>query len=178
MGKIRIIGGTHRSRMLNVVDAEGLRPTLDRIKTTLFNWLGNDLTGLTVLDLFAGSGSLGFEAVSRGAKHVTCVEKNHLAYKQLQENKKILKVDNIDIIHIDALDFLKHNKKTFDVIFLDPPFQSALLEQSLQQIIPHLSSDAVIYIETAKEMDLSKFEVLKESKTKSLCYRLIRLSSL
>jgi 16S rRNA (guanine966-N2)-methyltransferase len=124
MGKIRIIGGIHRSRQLTVLDANGLRPTLDRVKETLFNWLGQDLTGLNCLDAFSGSGSLGFEAISRNAKSVIMIELEQRVYQQLVTNQKLLNVNNCQIIHGNATEFLKTTNLVFDVIFLDPPYNT------------------------------------------------------
>lgn len=176
MGKIRIIGGTHRSRQLTVLDADGLRPTLDRVKETLFNWLGQDLTGQTCLDLFAGSGSLGFEAISRNAQSVTMVEKSSQVAQQLISNSKLLRAENCQIINSEAQRFLAKNSLKFDVIFLDPPYNSALLEQSLRIISPHLAVDGVIYIEYHQNKpDLSQFNILKHSQAGSVNYALLNL---
>jgi 16S rRNA (guanine966-N2)-methyltransferase len=176
MGKIRIIGGTHRSRQLTVLDADGLRPTLDRVKETLFNWLGQDLTGQTCLDLFAGSGSLGFEAISRNAQSVTMVEKSSQVAQQLISNVKLLRAENCQIINSEAQRFLAKNSLKFDVIFLDPPYNSALLEQGLRLISPHLAVDGVIYIEYHQNKpDLSQFNILKHSQAGSVNYALLNL---
>lgn len=176
MGKIRIIGGTHRSRQLTVLDADGLRPTLDRVKETLFNWLGQDLTGQTCLDLFAGSGSLGFEAISRNAQSVTMVEKSSQVAQQLISNVKLLRAENCQIVNSEAQRFLAKNSLKFDVIFLDPPYNSALLEQSLRLITPHLAVDGVIYIEYHQnKSDLSQFNILKHSQAGSVNYALLNL---
>jgi len=176
MGKIRIIGGTHRSRQLTVLDADGLRPTLDRVKETLFNWLGQDLTGQTCLDLFAGSGSLGFEAISRNAQSVTMVEKSSQVAQQLISNVQLLRAENCQIINSEAQRFLAKNSLKFDVIFLDPPYNSALLEQSLGLISPHLADDGVIYIEYHQNKpDLSQFNILKHSQAGSVNYALLNL---
>lgn len=176
MGKIRIIGGTHRSRQLTVLDADGLRPTLDRVKETLFNWLGQDLTGQTCLDLFAGSGSLGFEAISRNAQSVTMVEKSSQVAQQLISNVQLLRAENCQIINSEAQRFLAKNSLKFDVIFLDPPYNSALLEQSLRLITPHLAVDGVIYIEYHQNKpDLSQFNILKHSQAGSVNYALLNL---
>ncbi len=164
MGKIRIIGGEHRSRQLPVLDYEGLRPTLDRVKETLFNWLGQDLTGKICLDLFAGSGSLGFEAISRYAKTVIMVEQNSKVVKQLEQNKQLLKVNNLQIIEGDGLKFLQTCKVKFDVIFLDPPYDSTLLQKSLANIDKILADNGVIYAEYQQECDLSQFTIIKHGK--------------
>lgn len=174
MGKIRIIGGTHRSRQLPVLDQDGLRPTLDRVKETLFNWLGQDLTGQTCLDLFAGSGSLGFEAVSRNAAKVVMVEKSAKVTQQLKDNVKLLRAENCLVVNDDALKFLTNNTLKFDVIFLDPPYSSDLLAESLQIVSEHLTINGVIYIEYHQNIpELSQFNILKQSKAGSVNYALL-----
>ena len=135
--KVRIIGGLWRSRILSVMDLPGLRPSTDRIRETLFNWLGQDLSGLRCLDLFAGTGALGFEAVSRNAEAVVLLEKDKKAYANLQANLKLLlstPVSGIvEILHKDSLEFLKQQADhSSNLIFVDPPFQDvALLDHSL-----------------------------------------------
>ena len=121
--QVRIIGGELRGRKVRFVDAEGLRPTADSVRERLFNWLGQDLTGQTVLDLFAGSGALGFEAASRGAKRVVLVENNRRAAASLQQQMQELRLpEKIEIQSIDAFGFLEKTNEQFDVVFLDPPF--------------------------------------------------------
>lgn len=130
---VRIIAGKWRGRRLPVPDLPGLRPTGDRVRETLFNWLQADIRGARCLDLFAGSGALGFEAASRGAALVTLLEKHPQAVKQLQENCRVLDAENIEVANVDSLDWLNTVKPgSFDIIFIDPPFdgqwQSSLLE--------------------------------------------------
>lgn len=174
MGKIRIIGGTHRSRQLTVLDQDGLRPTLDRVKETLFNWLGQDLTGQICLDLFAGSGSLGFEAISRNAIKVVMIEKSAKVAQQLKDNVKLLRADNCQVINDDAMRFLANNLLKFDVIFLDPPYSSDLLAESLKIVSEHLTVNGVIYIEYHQNIpELSQFNILKQSKAGSVNYALL-----
>lgn len=175
MGKIRIIGGIHRSRQLQVLDSEGLRPTLDRVKETVFNWLGQDLTGLECLDLFAGSGSLGFEAVSRNAKQVVMIEKEREVYANLIANKNILKADNCQIINGDALNYLKSTHSKFDVIFLDPPYASNLLAESLKLVKNLLKPHGVVYIENNKSLELTPFTIYKQAKAGVVSYALLQL---
>jgi len=148
LGKIRIIGGVHRSRQLPVLDSKDLRPTLDRVKETVFNWLGQDLTGKSCLDLFAGSGSLGFEACSRNATKVIMVEQNVKVAQQLKNNIQLLKVEsNCQVLCTDALIYLQKTLDKFDVIMLDPPYQGNLLNKALERIDQILAKDGVIYIE-------------------------------
>ena len=135
--KVRIIGGLWRSRLLSVLDLPGLRPTTDRIRETLFNWLGQDLSGLRCLDLFAGTGALGFEAASRNAELVVLLEKDKKAYANLQANFKLLQsspvTGAVDIFLRDGLEFLKQQADhSCNLIFIDPPFQdSALLDRAV-----------------------------------------------
>ena len=134
---MRIIGGVWRSRLLTVLDLPGLRPTTDRIRETLFNWLGQDLTGLDCLDLFAGTGALGFEAASRGADVVVLLEKDKKAHANLMNNFSLLQsspvTSKVEIFHRDSLEYLKQQADgSTNLIFIDPPFQDfVLLDQSI-----------------------------------------------
>lgn len=148
---IRIIGGEHRRRQLKVLDRPGLRPTPDRVRETLFNWLAGDLHGARVLDLFAGSGALGLEALSRGAAHCTFVEKDAAAARLLRENLQHLRLsERARVLHSDALTFCRQTPaQPYDGVFLDPPYASALLDQTLP--ILHqpgwLADEAWLFIE-------------------------------
>lgn len=176
MGKVRIIGGIHRSRILQFKDeVNALRPTPDRVRETLFNWLGQDLTGKTCLDLFAGSGALGFEAVSRNAKQVTLVEKDSIASKDLHKNQELLNAVNLEIVHRNAISYLDHCNKKFDVIFLDPPYDSDLLQQSLSIIKSDvaLANNGMIYIEYKTLPDLTGYSVLKSSKAGAIHFAIL-----
>ena len=146
--KVRIIGGEWRSRILIFPELDGLRPTPDRVRETLFNWLGQDLHGKTCLDLFAGSGALGFEASSRGAKHVTLVEQSSKVFAALRENAAKLGADRVTIQRDDGLRWLGADRGVYDVIFLDPPFQSGYLEKLLPQLAAHLSPSGCAYVES------------------------------
>ena len=176
MGKIRIIGGTYRSRILKFSDdILGLRPTPDRVRETLFNWLEQDLTGLTCLDLFAGSGVLGFEAASRNAKKVVLNEMSHKALLDLNKNRTMLGADNITISGLSADIYLKKCTEKFDVIFLDPPYNTDLLNKSLHQInkLPILTARAKIYIEYQQQPDLTGYEILKYKKAGTVNFALL-----
>jgi len=135
--KVRIIGGIWRSRQLTVLDLPGLRPTTDRIRETLFNWLGQDLTGLTSLDLFAGTGALGFEAASRGADLVVLLEKDKKAHANLGTNFALLQSSPVsgvvEILQRDSVEFLSQQPdRSTNLIFIDPPFQDGtLLDRSV-----------------------------------------------
>ena len=121
-GSIRIIGGRWRSRRLPVLAAEGLRPTPDRVRETLFNWLAPYIDGARCVDLFAGSGALCLEALSRGAAEVVMVERSYEAARQLQDNIARLQALGANVVRLDALEFLAGPPRPFDVVFLDPPF--------------------------------------------------------
>lgn len=124
MGQIRITGGSHRSRKIIVEDQPGLRPSTDRVRETLFNWLGQNLSGMSVLDLYTGSGILAFEAASRAASQVTCVDNNPKVISQLQQNLNLMGFDTINILQTNAKDFIQNHQGQFDLVFLDPPFDS------------------------------------------------------
>ena len=152
---LRIIGGEWRSRKLPFVDAPGLRPTPDRIRETLFNWLQGSIHGANCLDMFAGSGALGFEALSRGAKGVTFVEKNPVCAAQIKDNLALLIVE-AQVIQSDALSFLnliKNPNKPFDLIFLDPPYRQGLIEKSLVYLANEnlIDENSLIYLEHEAE---------------------------
>jgi len=175
MNTVRIIGGEMRSRVISFPDADGLRPTPDRVRETLFNWLGQTLYGKTCLDLFAGSGALGFEAASRGAERVVMLERNRLVCRALQENIEKLGCTNVFAHCQDGLEFVSRNTYRYDLIFLDPPFDSDCLP-GLQEILPqHLSDEGMIYLESGAEIDvLSTWESVKSGKAGQVHYQLLR----
>ncbi|MDD5461888.1 MAG: 16S rRNA (guanine(966)-N(2))-methyltransferase RsmD [Methylococcales bacterium] len=154
--KLKIIGGNWRSRCVTFIDAPGLRPTPARVRETLFNWLRNDIIGSRCLDLYAGSGALGFEAASRGAKSVVQVENNSLAYRALKENAVTLAADQIKIVQSDAFRYLAGVAEPFDVVFLDPPFAKAMAVQTCQWLEEKswLSKYAKIYVEAESKLKL------------------------
>ncbi len=174
MNKVRIIGGTHRSRLIEFPDAEGLRPTPDRVRETVFNWLGQTLYGKRCLDLFAGSGALGFEAASRGAEQVLMVENNRTVYQYLQSNAKKLALSNVALRCEDGLKFARQENGLFDVVFLDPPFKSDFLSQLLPLLENSLTPEGKVYLEsgTAFEPDAA-WNVLKRSKAGAVHYQLL-----
>ena len=133
--QLRIIGGQWRSRRIPIADVVGLRPTPDRVRETLFNWLQQSILGARCLDLFAGSGALGFEALSREAAQVVLVEQDSRAFTQLQLNATTLGATQAQLIHADAFSYLQRETEAFDVIFLDPPFHCALPEKALTLLI-------------------------------------------
>jgi 16S rRNA (guanine(966)-N(2))-methyltransferase RsmD len=161
--------------MLRFPDALGLRPTPDRVRQTLFNWLGQELYGKTCLDLFAGSGALGFEALSRGAPEVVMVEQNPAVHRALTENAAMLKAEHGRIVRMDAMQFLAQNTQRFEVIFLDPPYGQGWLEKLLPMVARHLAPDGVIYAEAEHALsDLSGWTVHKHGKAGSVHYHLLK----
>ncbi|MBT0587692.1 16S rRNA (guanine(966)-N(2))-methyltransferase RsmD [Alteromonas sp. SM 2104] len=156
-GSIRIISGQWRGRKLPVLSAQGLRPTTDSTKETLFNWLMHDVYDANCLDLFAGSGGLGFEALSRGAASVTMVEQYPPGAAQLRENAQQLKLssEQLEVVQGDALRYLSACQRAFNIIFLDPPFEQNLLQPALDAIFSAglLATDGLIYIEAEKALD-------------------------
>jgi 16S rRNA (guanine966-N2)-methyltransferase len=148
ISQVRIIGGLHRGRKLPFADLPGLRPTGDRIRETLFNWLQPVIQGARCLDLFAGSGALGIEAASRGAGEVVLVDTAGSVIRQLEKNKTLLELDRLTIVRADALQFLEQPPSPFDVVFLDPPFSGNLLQPICQRLdMGWLSDNARIYLE-------------------------------
>jgi len=180
-GFIRLISGKWRGKKLPVKDVEGLRPTTDRTKETLFNWLMHDINDANCLDCFSGSGSLAFEALSRFAKNVTLLEKDKGVAKQLRENLAVLNVDNATIIEGDALNQLKQTAtEQYNIVFIDPPFNKGLLQPCCDalHLNGYLADDALIYVEREVELnDLtlpSSWVLLKEKSTGQVTYQLYR----
>ena len=154
MGEVRVIAGLWRGRKLSVLNAEGLRPTTDRVKETLFNWLMMDVANARCLDCFAGSGSLGIEALSRQAQAVVFLEKFANAAQQLKKNLASLKTDKGTVINTDTLTYLsqKNSTEPFEIIFIDPPFHHNFVPQVLTLLQQNnwLAENALIYVETEK----------------------------
>lgn len=177
--RLRIIGGRWRSRTLSFPAVEGLRPTGDRIRETLFNWLAPILPGSRCLDLFAGSGILGLEALSRGADHCTLVELNPTAVQQLRESARQLGADNIEILQMTALVFLAQKPENpFDVVFLDPPFAGDHWQTVMTKLAEGwLREGALIYVEAPPDAPLTppaNWFLHREKQTGHVCYRLYR----
>lgn len=181
-GSCRIIGGKWRGRVIRFDDAEGLRPTTDRIRETVFNWLQAYLPRSTCLDAFAGSGVLGFEALSRGAAEVVFVEKNKKTASKIKDNIKLLEANNSSIYQQDTINWLTSTKinKSFDLVFLDPPFHLDLLRKSSEALMNCgcLAKDAIIYVEHAidEEVDLpTNWKSLKHKHAGQVSYQLFEL---
>ncbi|BBI98817.1 methyltransferase [Ferrigenium kumadai] len=165
-----------RSRVITFPDAVGLRPTPDRVRETLFNWLGQTLYGRTCLDLFAGSGALGFEAASRGAEQVVMVEKNPVVERVLRDNIRKLGCANVAVRGQDGLEFARRETQRYDVIFLDPPFNSDYLPKLLEILPQRLSENGVVYMEAGAGLDVPQpWQVLKSGKAGQVHYQLIGL---
>ncbi len=186
MGEVRVIAGLWRGRKLPVLNAEGLRPTTDRIKETLFNWLMMDVTNARCLDCFAGSGSLGIEALSRQAQAVVFLEKFATAAQQLKKNLASLKTDKGTVINTDTLAYLaqKNNDNPFDIIFIDPPFHHQFVPQILPLLQQNnwLAENALIYVETEKNhppLPLAEnWQIIKEKSAGMVTSRLIQVTTI
>ena len=174
MSRIRIIGGQWRSRLLPVAGVPGLRPTPDSVRERLFNWLGQDLEGLNCLDLFAGTGVLGFEAASRGAASVTVVERDARAFARLREAVELLPAPQVRLVRGDALEFAAHSPQRFDVIFLDPPFGSDLLDRAWPGLDAVLAADGVVYVESGAAFAAPPgWRALRQAQAGGVCYQLL-----
>ncbi|RMH46391.1 MAG: 16S rRNA (guanine(966)-N(2))-methyltransferase RsmD [Gammaproteobacteria bacterium] len=180
-GQIRIIAGKWRGRRLPVPNEPGLRPTTDRVRETLFNWLSDDIADRACLDLFAGSGALGFEAASRGAATVTMIERARRVVGHLRKWVDILGADNIRIVHADALQWLaKMSDTNFDLVFIDPPFQANLHAKALNKLMLSgmLKPGALVYVETEQRAEApfwdNRFSLVKEKAMGGITARLLR----
>ncbi|MDP4535075.1 16S rRNA (guanine(966)-N(2))-methyltransferase RsmD [Alkalimonas collagenimarina] len=179
-GQVRIISGRWRGRKIPVADAEGLRPTTDRVRETLFNWLMQETDGNRVLDCFAGSGALAFEAMSRGAVHATLLEQDRKLTTELQRLCQQLGA-SADVIQTDTLQHLRTPPALpYQLVFIDPPFRQGLAEPCCQLLEQHhwLTDDALIYLETEKELALTtlpaNWQLRKEKIAGQLAYRLFQ----
>lgn len=172
MSRIRITGGSHRSRLVQVVDVGGLRPTPDRVRETLFNWLGQDLSGWRCLDLFAGSGILGFEAASRGAAEVVLVERDAKALHALKGHLTALQLPQVRVLSGDALKFAPG--PVFDLIFLDPPYGKGWLDK-IEPLLPQWAAeDARLYVEAEYPLDaLGAWQVVRRGQAGQVHFHLL-----
>ncbi len=176
MGEIRIIGGQWKRSKLPVPDAPGLRPTSDRIRETLFNWLGQTLAGWRVLDAFAGSGALGFEAASRDAAQVVLVERDAKLAAGLRASVQRLRATTIQVQSADALAWMRSAPQgAFDLILLDPPFAADLFEAALAAAVPLLAEGGLIYVESPHAVVApAGFTAWREGRAGAVHYRLLR----
>ena len=174
-GEVRIIGGQWKRSKLPVLDLPGLRPTSDRIRETLFNWLGQTLDGWRVLDAFAGSGALGFEAASRGAAAVVMVEREAAMVDGLRDVKRRLEASTVSIHRANALNWMTACPDRFDLIFLDPPFADELFDRALAAAVPLLAEGGLIYVESPSEIPPpAGFTAWREGRAGAVHYRLLR----
>lgn len=180
MNTIRIIGGLYRGKKIHFPDIMGLRPTPDRVRETVFNWLMNDIRDARCLDAFAGSGALGFEALSRSAAEVVMIESSIVAFQSLERSADTFKQTNLHIINTDAKTYLQTIKKPYDIIFLDPPFQSNYLAECLSIISKNncLTEKGLVYIESPIEiaLDPKEWTIRKSKKAGQVFYALIEKS--
>ena len=173
-GRLRVIGGKFRSRVLRVPAQPGLRPTPDRVRETLFNWLGQSLDGLACLDLYAGSGALGFEAASRGASRVVMVENDRDVFLALKKTSELIGTRQVDLVLGDAFDYLERSAERFDVVFLDPPFRQNALPAVLERLAPRLASAARVYVEAADPVEPGgAWRELKRARAGQVSYQLL-----
>jgi len=162
--------------MIKFPDAEGLRPTPGRVRETLFNWLGQTLYGRTCLDLFAGSGALGFEAASRGAERVVMVESNPAVCRALKENLETFKCANVFVHCQDGLEFISRDALQYDVIFLDPPFSGDHLPRLLEILPKHLSEKGLLYLESGSPAEATQpWKVVKSGKAGQVYFNLLAI---
>jgi len=178
-----VIGGKYRSRLIRVPARPGLRPTPDRVRETLFNWLGQDLGGLACLDLYAGSGALGFEAASRGAVRVVLVEKDRAVVAELERNRAALEATQVTIVCGDAADYLARDherpgarpSERFDVVFLDPPFRQNAVPGILGNLPQRLKPGARVYLESEAPVEAAApWTELKRARAGQVSYQLLQ----
>ena len=175
----RVIAGKWRSRRLSFPDdVEALRPTTDRIRETLFNWLQGPIVGASCLDLYSGSGAFAFEAISRGAASVTAIDLSGRAVAAIRDNCRLLECTDIDVVAADCLQWLQQNggKKKFDVVFLDPPYKLDLLPESLALLAKggFVAPGGIVYLEADKPLDsvvpLEEWKFQKNKKAGQVFY--------
>jgi 16S rRNA (guanine(966)-N(2))-methyltransferase RsmD len=176
-GRVRIVGGLWRSRVIDVPERPDLRPTPNRVRETLFNWLGQELAGLACLDLYAGSGALGFEAASRGAARVVMVEQDRVALRALEKNRAALDAKQVEIVPGDALAYLARPAAAlrFDVVFLDPPFRQNVFPDLMRGLAKRLAPGARVYVEAAAPLETEPpWRELKRRRAGQVSYQLLR----
>ncbi len=183
-GRLRIVAGNWRSRLLDIADVPGLRPTSERIRETLFNWLAPHIHGARCLDLFAGTGALGLEALSRGAAEVVFVETSKRALATLRHNVEILDARGATVVPASAFDFLERaDAGDFDIVFLDPPFADRLLADACQQLQESgaLAIGGLVYLEEQKARGMPElpagWAVVKERTAGNVRYALLNASA-
>lgn len=183
-GQVRIIGGKWRGRKLSVAERSGLRPSSDRVRETLFNWLSPFLEGARSLDLFAGTGALGFEALSRGAAHATLLDNDRITVELLRQHVDILGAKNVDVIESDALAWLRSaSRSAFDIVFLDPPFGQECIEAALRELPSGwLKHRAWVYLEAEKipilHLEAGPWELIRQGHTAHVQFALLEFNNL
>ena len=177
LGGVKIIAGKLRGRKLRVLSKEKLRPSSNRTRETLFNWLDSYIRGARCLDLFSGSGAIGFESVSRGAGWVTMIDDDLEIVEELRAKSAELSIENCEIVKTEAISWLaKKQKKKYDIVYLDPPFRSGLLERALSELAHGwLSDNGMVYVEveTDKTEIIQNWKILKTATTKKTRYSLL-----
>ena len=180
-GRLRIVAGNWRSRLLDIVGVEGLRPTSERIRETLFNWLAQSIHGARCLDLFAGTGALGLEALSRGAKSTVFVEKSPLAARKLEEHIRLLDAAGATVLQTDAMDYLRSaDAGAFDIVFLDPPFAAEIHDELCRLLARQdlLAPQGLVYIEQPRSQEpvaLPKgWQIIKNKTAGNVRYMLVQ----
>ena len=175
---MRIIAGQYRGRRIPVPALTGLRPTPDRVRETLFNWLGQWLEGVSCLDLFAGSGALGFEAASRGAAAVVMVEHARAAYNALEKTRQMLGASQVELLFEDAHAYLERSTREFHVVFLDPPFGQNALPRLLERLPRVLAPHARVYIESPSPLEAkAPWSELRRARAGQVHYQLFQWRS-
>jgi 16S rRNA (guanine966-N2)-methyltransferase len=175
MGEVRIIGGSHKRRVIQVSEVEGVRPSPNRVRETLFNWLGQDLTDWAVLDLFSGSGALGFEAASRGAGKVVMIEQHPQVLNQLEKNRSNLKLSQVQIIKANAREWPKTARERFDLILADPPFSDPGVEALLRAVSTCIKASGMVYLETPLAVtEMLGWNVFRAAKAGQVYYQLLQ----
>lgn len=177
--QLRIIGGAWRGRKLAFAPVPGLRPTPNRVRETLFNWLAPVIRGARCLDLFAGSGALGLEAASRGATRCVLVEQQHAVVQVLRGQLARLQADHVEVIEAEVLDWLAQDATPFDIVFLDPPFRDGLLQLSIDRLEQNgwLAESAWIYLEAERGLELGlpeHWSWYRDKQAGQVSYRLAR----
>jgi len=173
--RVRIVGGTWRSRQIAFPSRKHLRPTPDRVRETLFNWLGQDLAGRDCLDLFAGSGALGFEAASRGARRVVMVERDPAVHRALAASREALGAQAVELRKADALEFLRTDVGLYDVVFLDPPFEDEYWPRLEPLLARRLAPGALVYLESARPPVLTPgWTAWRQDRAGQVAYQLLK----
>jgi 16S rRNA (guanine966-N2)-methyltransferase len=175
--QVRIIGGAWRRSVLHFPPLAGLRPTPDRVRETVFNWLGQDLSGRCCLELFAGSGAFSFEALSRGAQRAVCVERDPAALRALRDNAQRLRATALELHRDDALRFLVNDTGEYDVIFVDPPYNEDWPTRLWTPLAAHLREGGAIYMEAPRFLDPpAGWDAWRRDKAGQVHYHLFRIA--